>query len=144
MWTLPPLEDIDEQEIIDIALTYKDGEIKYQLSNDEKESISNIYALYNELEGRAHDELKGLRLFRQESLSAMYDAYGEVQINGRLSDYRSKILLSAKRCPCCSITSADEVDHYLPRSIFNVLSLYSKNLIPLCHQCNNKKNLARY
>ncbi|HEB5079293.1 HNH endonuclease [Aeromonas caviae] len=143
MWTLPPLEDIDEQEIIDTALTYKNGEIKYQLSNPEKDSITEIYALYNQLEGRAHDDLKGLRVLRQESLSAMHDAYGEVQINGRLSDYRSKILLSAKRCPCCGITDADEVDHYLPRSIFNVLSLYSKNLIPLCHQCNNKKRTIR-
>ncbi|WP_429144221.1 HNH endonuclease [Aeromonas veronii] len=139
MWTLSPLEDIDEQEIIDTALTYKNGEVKYALSDAEKVSIEKIYVLYDLLKGRSNDNLKGLNALSQESLTAMHDAYGEVQTNGRLSDYRSKILLSAKRCPCCSIIDADEVDHYLPRSIFNSLSLYSKNLMPLCHKCNNTK-----
>ncbi|BDC82656.1 HNH endonuclease [Aeromonas hydrophila] len=143
MWTLSPLENIDEQKIIDTALTYKNGDIKYELSDAEKISITEIYELYDQLEGREHNDLKGLGTLSQESRSAMHDAYGEIQIKGRLSNYRSKILLSAKRCPCCSIIDADEVDHYLPRSIFNALSLYSKNLIPLCHKCNNKKRTIR-
>lgn len=143
MWTLLPPDGIDEQEIINTALTYKNGEPKYRLSNAEKKQIVNIYARYDQLEGKEHDDLKGFDVLSQESLQVMRDAYGEVQAQGRLSDYRSKLLLSAQRCPCCSITDADEVDHYLPRSVFGALSLYSKNLIPLCHQCNNKKGTTR-
>ncbi len=142
MWTLSPLEGIDEQEIINTALTYKNGEIKHTLSDAENTSITEIYRLYDQLEGRTNNDLKGLHTLSQESRTAMHDAYSEVQIKGRLSDYRSKILLSAKRCPCCSIIDADEIDHYLPRSLFNSLSLYSKNLIPLCHKCNNKKRIT--
>ncbi|WP_339014356.1 HNH endonuclease signature motif containing protein [Aeromonas popoffii] len=139
MWTLQPPKDINHQEIIDVALTYKNGDAKYTLTNDEKNAISNICIQYDGLKGKEHDDLKGEEALRVASRTAMHDAYNEVQIKGRLSDYRSKLLFSALRCPCCGISAADELDHYLPRSQFNALSLYSNNLIPMCHQCNNKK-----
>jgi hypothetical protein len=31
------------------------------------------------------------------------------------------------------------LDHHLPRSVFKLLSVYSWNLVPICHKCNNKK-----
>ncbi|QOG04878.1 HNH endonuclease [Flavobacterium sp. MDT1-60] len=65
-----------------------------------------------------------------------------MQINGRLSNLRDNLLLSANRCPYCGILPADELDHYLPRSIFKGISVYCRNLIPICNKCNNSKRTA--
>jgi hypothetical protein len=32
-----------------------------------------------------------------------------------------------------------DLDHYLPKSLCKVLSIYSRNLVPVCGVCNNKK-----
>ncbi|UBO72804.1 HNH endonuclease [Aeromonas rivuli] len=139
MWTLTPPENINHLDIIVTALTYHNGDPKHALTIDEKNAIANICQQYDRLEGKEDDNLKGLATLSEDSRNAMHDAYGEVQKRGRLSDYRSKLLLLANRCPCCGISAADELDHYLPRSIFKPLSLYFNNLIPLCHTCNNTK-----
>lgn len=141
MWSLRLPENDNKIEIIRTALTYKDGTPKHALSAAEYRIIESIYDRYEELNGRVHVDLLAPTL-SETTKSALYDGYGEVQERKRLENYRSELLLSAERCPCCSIGVADELDHHLPRSIYKSLALYSSNLVPMCHKCNNKKRTA--
>lgn len=141
MWSLPLPDNENSREIITIALTYKNGDPKYQLEEEEYETLISTYERYEELNGKVHDDLLANTL-SDETKQAIHDGYNEVQEKKRLTDYRSALLLSAERCPCCSISAADELDHHLPRSIYKSLALYSSNLVPMCHKCNNKKRVA--
>lgn len=53
--------------------------------------------------------------------------------------YYSEIMSCASLCPLCQLESVSELDHYLPKSIFPEFSIYHKNLVPICHTCNNLK-----
>lgn len=141
MWSLPLPDNENSKEIITTALTYKNGDAKYELTEKEYEILISIYERYEELNGKVHDDLLANAL-SNDTKKAIHDGYNEVQENKRLSDYRSLLLLSAERCPCCSIGVADELDHHLPRSVYKSLALYSSNLVPMCHKCNNKKRTS--
>lgn len=43
-------------------------------------------------------------------------------------------------CPVCGRDALGTLDHYLPKSIYSEFSFYSKNLVPCCDRCNNKRN----
>lgn len=141
MWSLTLPDNENRREIIRTALTYKNGTPKYELTEDEYNTIESVYERYEELNGKVHTDLLAPTL-SDTTKSALHDAYVEVQEKNRLESYRSKLLLSAERCPCCSIGAADELDHHLPRSVYKSLALYSSNLVPMCHKCNNKKRTA--
>lgn len=125
-------------EELKTALTYKNGVAKYTLSKKEIVIINALYDKYDKLKGVADEDFKSINLV-SDTNEAIYSAYNEVQEKNRLELLRSRILLSINRCPYCSISIADELDHHLPRSIYKAISVYSSNLIPLCHKCNNKK-----
>ena len=42
-------------------------------------------------------------------------------------------------CPYCSLDTNPDLDHFLPKAIFPEFSLYARNLLPICTQCNRKK-----
>jgi len=42
-------------------------------------------------------------------------------------------------CPLCGIHGASTLDHYLPKARYPMLSVYPKNLIPACKDCNGGK-----
>jgi hypothetical protein len=45
-------------------------------------------------------------------------------------------------CPQCWEREVDEVDHYLPKSVFHGLVVAFENLTPICMKCNRKKTNA--
>lgn len=55
-----------------------------------------------------------------------------------LSKYRQSMV--GKLCPYCGeqITVV-EIDHFLPKSKYPLLSIYSNNLVPSCVECNKEK-----
>lgn len=120
------------------ALTYKNDTHKYKLEAYEEKIISDIYDQYEKSKGVANDYFKSDQLGKLTN-RALHDAYDETQEGRRLESLRSRILLSVTRCPFCGISDADELDHHLPRSVYQAISTYPLNLIPLCHKCNNKK-----
>lgn len=125
-------------EDLKTALTYKNGDAKYSLSAQELETLDALYKKYDDLKGFADDDFKSINL-SDATNNAIHDAYDEVQEKKRLQDLRSRILMSVDRCPYCRILDADELDHHLPQSVYKALSVYSSNLLPMCHKCNNKK-----
>lgn len=50
--------------------------------------------------------------------------------------------LRAKRCVLCLVDSAQELDHFLPKASFPELSVYARNLVPVCSGCNKARNGA--
>jgi hypothetical protein len=125
-------------EELKTALTYKNETFKYKLEADEEKIINAIYEEYEKVKGAPSDNFKS-NMLSNPTNKALHDAYDETQDGRRLEELRSRILLSVTRCPFCGISDADELDHHLPRSIYQAISTYPLNLIPLCHKCNNKK-----
>lgn len=138
MWKLSLPDNNDSINELIIALTYKNGDPKYSLSEEEVDSVNSIYLRYEEIEGTPNPELEGRDLSRR-TRSAIQEGYKEVQIKRRLAGLRSRLMLAADRCPCCGISVVTDLDHHLPNSVYKPLSVYSSNLIPFCHKCNNKK-----
>lgn len=140
MWKLDTPNNDDRIDNLKIAFTYENGKVKYNLHDQEKQIIIEIYDQYETLLGQPAIHLQGKDKLTAQTLDALHDAYSEVQRNRRLESLRSRLLTATDRCPICSISVVDELDHYLPKSIYKPLAIYSSNLIPICHKCNNKKS----
>jgi hypothetical protein len=138
MWTLPKPNNDDAIDNLKTAFTKADGTETYPLTQAEKDEIKKIYSKYDDSLGRPKVELEGPSL-SAELKDALYLAYTEVQEGRRLQRLRDRIKLLALRCPLCGIGPATDLDHHLPRSRFKGLSIYVRNLVPMCHSCNNKK-----
>lgn len=55
-----------------------------------------------------------------------------------LSEYRESMV--GKLCPYCGeCITVVEIDHFLPKSKYPLLSIYSSNLVPSCVECNKEK-----
>lgn len=141
MWKLSLPDDNRRLDELSTALTYKNGSPKYTLLPGEQAEIEKIYDFYHENRGLPHKFLEG-EMISDNTKAALKACYAEVQENGRLSDLRARLFLNAKKCPLCGIEATTDLDHYLPESKYHCLSIYSKNLIPTCHKCNNKKRTA--
>ncbi len=138
MWKINLPNDDNSLDDLKSALTYKNSLVKYELTESEQSEIIYIYSKYDITQGVVDESFKGVNI-RVESKQALYKAYDEVQEGRRLENLRSLLLSAANRCPFCGISEADELDHHLPRSKFELLAIYARNLVPICHKCNNKK-----
>lgn len=141
MWKITLPDDSDRRTEITTALTFKSGLAKYTLKEGELDVIDGLYTLYHEQKGLPCVELEGATISADTKL-ALKKAYLEVQDSGRLANLRSRLFLSAKKCPLCGIEATTDLDHYLPESKYECLAIYSRNLIPTCHKCNNKKRAS--
>lgn len=80
------------------------------------------------------------RIANASSLKKIYtDRMVKKDNNGR--KYYDLLLLSAPKgkCPLCSQRQATTLDHYLPKSIYPLLSVTPINLVPSCKDCNTGK-----
>lgn len=141
MWTVNIPDDSQRNQELITALTYRNNTLKYQLSAEEINKINEIYDEYHASKGIHTERMLGADL-SEETKNAIKAAYSEVQISGRLSLLRSTLFLSAIKCPLCGIEATTDLDHYLPESVYKALAIYSRNLVPTCHKCNNKKRAA--
>ena len=72
----------------------------------------------------------------KDLLHNLYDSETATAIGIRASIHE----LATLRCPYCGKPGAPAtLDHFLPRSEFQEFSLYCKNLIPSCFDCNTTK-----
>jgi hypothetical protein len=138
MWTLTIPDNTSAIDELIIALTYANGVPVYALSEQEKQIVGNLYDRYDNLKAHPAPELRKPQLSDQLK-GVIREAYAEVQQGRRLHSLRERLKLAAPRCPLCSIGAVTDLDHHLPRSQFAALSVYSRNLVPACTTCNNKK-----
>ncbi len=52
---------------------------------------------------------------------------------------RREVLDDVCKCPYCGVNDPDTLDHYFDKKEYPEFSIYSPNLIPCCHSCNNRK-----
>ncbi|WP_193182793.1 HNH endonuclease [Nisaea sediminum] len=66
-------------------------------------------------------------------------------INRRLSAMLETLAQeNADLCPYCSLDQNPDLDHILPKARFPEYSLYGRNLVPICPNCNRKKSKRLY
>jgi hypothetical protein len=138
MWNLPnPPSDTAVSDLV-TAFKRADGSFDYNMSDAEKTQMGEIYARYDQLKGRPNPELLAPGL-TDALKTAIESAYEHVQKDKRLHKLREQLKLVASRCPLCGFSAVTDLDHHLPKSRYQAFSVYSRNLIPTCHTCNNKK-----
>lgn len=138
MWRLNVPDSTNSSDNLTTALTLVNGTPVYPLTEDEKQRLLALYTSYDANSGNPSEALKGTPA---DSLlfEAVHNAYLQVQIGGRLEQYRDTLKLHAEICPYCGFGAITDLDHHLPRSKYKAHSIYAKNLIPCCHPCNNIK-----
>ena len=136
---LPSRDDVDKHLKKSITTyKYKGETLGRNISDVEISEVINIYDQYDMDNGSASDALKGDALpdYLRE---AIYNAYDKTQERRKLYSIRQALFKNVPLCPICGIDPVTELDHHLPRSIFPPLSIYARNLIPVCHLCNSTK-----
>jgi hypothetical protein len=110
----------------------------HDITADELNEVIAIYDRYDVDLAQPCDPLKGGNL--PETLrQAIYAAYESTREGRRLQDIRSLVSKGVDLCPVCGIDPAVELDHFLPRAVFSPLAIFTHNLVPMCHACNNAK-----
>lgn len=136
----------------------------YSLSAPERSGAEDYASIVAQRRLAAREVLHGV----QAAVLAAYGAYITSQGNGeviqpiplsndepdrlaenyRLLDknashqhIRDEVLACARfdMCPYCSVTTVDEIDHVLPKSVYPEFSVLAQNLVPSCGRCNSSK-----
>lgn len=137
MWTLPPPDIADVDPQLTTALTYANGEPVYALSPLERAAVLAVYQAYDALLGQPDPSLTPAAL--AGCRGHIREGYDQVQIGGRLAALRASLLALTDVCPYCGFGEPTELDHYLPKTQYDELAIYPRNLIPCCGPCNNAK-----
>lgn len=115
------------------------GELRgYDPTEAEIAAVLAIYHLYDQALGVPSEPLKGSGL-APALKGAIKHAYPQTYENGKIPHIRKAAFENVDLCPICGIDPPVELDHYLPKALFEPLSLYAWNLVPLCESCNGDK-----
>lgn len=133
--------EVDDQEILkEIIEKKRENVIKINdamnacyktILKEEEKFLLKEYLRYN-----INLPLKPTHFLLKEAYTSLYT--NETTPSGELIQkiYNNP---KTKKCLYCGINSAKTIDHYLPKEKYSYYSIYSKNLIPCCSQCNSKK-----
>lgn len=112
----------------------------------ERSNVENRFQKFDKLAGEG-----GLHKFPAEDSIGLVDKSDFIHLYdyqfrshaGRdvYADIRSQA--TSGRCPYCSARIATTLDHFLPKSIYPVLSVCVNNLVPSCSECNLAKKDRR-
>jgi len=136
MWNLSPACFHNYREHLDIAFPINDDG---GVTEAVKGQILQLYTLYEQSKGRPNTALQGGGV-SDELQGKVKDAYGLVQDGRSLSDLRSALKLLSHICPYCGYGPVLELDHYLQKAHYKLLSIFPLNLIPSCSECNRGKS----
>jgi hypothetical protein len=110
----------------------------YQGTDAEIDEVVSVYDAYDAAQGVAAVVLTAPTMGGNLKL-ALHDAYDQTQKNRRLKGVRELLFAAVELCPVCGIDPPTELDHVLPRAVYQALAIYVRNLVPLCHLCNHRK-----
>lgn len=136
----PPSRDPAEGDLIKAIRQYRyRGLVRgHAITAAEVTAVLALYDQYDDGSAAPANALKGGAL-PQSLCDAIRDAYDATQEGRRLSSIRETVRRDVELCPVCGVDPAIELDHHLPRSVFKLLAIYARNLIPMCHGCNHAK-----
>ena len=137
-----PSRYTQRDDLVNSIYTYQhDGQQKgHDLTQADIEDIVSLYDEYDANGGQPAENLKGPNL-AASLIEAVRKAYGKTYERGVLHHIRDSLTLNIETCPVCGIDPADELDHFLPKAEFKILSIYVRNLIPICNKCNKDKRV---
>lgn len=110
----------------------------YAATAAEINAVVTIYDAYDVARGAATLALTAPNMDANLK-QALHDAYEQTQKNRRLKHVREQLFAAVELCPVCGIDPPTELDHVLPRADYQALTIYVRNLVPLCHLCNHRK-----
>lgn len=131
-----PLPTVDDQSTFDKIRAAKQRARRKPLL-EIRTGVFDAYESYQESAPEVGQlEKMKLTVSQKEALTHTYTVDTDP-----LATLRSEILggISVVRCPFCGIGESSTIDHYLPKEIYPEFSIYSKNLVPSCGYCNNRK-----
>lgn len=109
----------------------------------DKPKIIHIYRMYDKQSGTIDENTNNLcSIAVRHKMEDMYEQ--KTYDGGRLYYIREQLFKLANICPMCGIGEPSQLDHQMPKSIFDSLSLCRLNLVPICSVCNNKKGVKQY
>lgn len=141
MQTLPCPSRKQARDQLSTALTVRkaNGHTRgYSATAAQLDEIMALYDAYDAAKGAPNELLKGADL-DEELRAAIQEAYNLTQRGRKLSSIRACLMQGIKHCPICGISPPHELDHHLPKAIFQPLSIYVCNLVPICGICNQIK-----
>lgn len=135
-----PERETERTDLTTSIYTYrsKGKQAGHSLSPAETDAIIAIYDAYDANGGQPSNALKGPNL-AISLVETVKKAYAKTYADQPLYHIRNSLLLGVDTCPICGMDAADELDHFLPKSDFKILSIYVRNLIPICTKCNKDK-----
>lgn len=87
---------------------------------------------------------KQLKTISTQTAISIKKHYPDTYAGKRLNYLSQCLKAGVLRCPCCSISGAETLDHYMPKADYKALALCRLNLVPMCWQCNNTKSNQPY
>lgn len=137
----PPGNDTASADIAaGVGMFTQDGTLSGEVpSPADTQAILDLYAAYDAQAGQWSDALNAEDL-SEALIASIRHAYGKTHPNGRLAHLREQLLDQDQLCPACGINFCTTLDHFLPKESIGVFAIYSRNLIPLCAECNHKKH----
>lgn len=122
-----------------VLVTYEyRGTRGYAASDAEINAILALYNEYDRTPAIPSNSLKGQGLVNALK-EAVAHAYLQTYEGRKIPHVREQAFKGVSQCPICGIGKPGELDHFLPQSKYKPLAIYSRNLIPLCHDCNDIK-----
>lgn len=94
-------------------------------------SLENVKPLFNNSDHETKKNKKSL-LHCYENKTKELDS-----LKKKISESQTDVCQAT--CQLCDIDSPATLDHYLPKDIYPEYSIFSKNLVPCCYVCNNKR-----
>lgn len=109
-----------------------------ELSDTDKSVLKVLYEQYDAQDGFiTHEQHDNLVSYKAEAIKGQY----EKTYKGKVHYYlRDSLMKDVYKCPYCSINQPSTLDHYMPKSDYPALSMCRLNLVPMCPECNRKKN----
>lgn len=136
----PPSRDRDRTDLRKAVRSYRYRRVwrGHDITDVEVEQVVALYDRYEADNGAASDVLKGEGLL-QILRDTIHSAYDKTQKKRMLYPLRERLFKGVEQCPICGIGAPYELDHHLPQSVFKPLAIHARNLVPMCHPCNNMK-----
>lgn len=134
MWKLkkPSLEIATGEDIDNLVLHCR------SLSDADKPILKVLYEQYDAQNGSVTNGQHGIvSPDKANAIKGQYDKTSKGKVHYYLRD---SLMKNVHKCPYCSINQPDTLDHYMPQSDYPALSMCRLNLVPMCSDCNRKKN----
>lgn len=113
-----------------------------ELDIADKKMLKQLYQQYDNQNGSVTDAQHNA--IPKDKATAIHKMYGNTYENRTLAYIRDELIAKVYKCPYCSISQPNTLDHYMPESTYKALAVCRMNLVPMCGVCNDFKHTKPY